>query len=118
MTTNPNDHRESVAGTVLAAVVALTTLGALLTKVVGPVIGTVVTATGHPLLVGLGAAVAAALAGLGRWTAGRVRERREEAADALAAAAWRAEHLPHLALQIDGARISSGQVDQDRAGVA
>ena len=109
MTTHPNAEREAVAAALLAALVGLTALAALLNKVVGAA----VTATGHPLLVGLVATVAAALAGLGRWLAGRMQERREEAADLLTAAAWRAEHMPHLAAQIDGARL-----DQDRAGVA
>ncbi len=50
-----------------------------------------------------------------RWVARRLRERREDRADALAAAAWRARHLPHLAAQLDrhdrghdGGRVRTG----------
>ena len=46
----------------------------------------------------------AVLVAVGRWVARRVRERREDAADLLAGAAWRAEHMPHLAAQIDRRR--------------
>ncbi len=36
-----------------------------------------------------------------RWGLRVRRERREDAADALAAAAWRARHMPHLAARLD-----------------
>jgi hypothetical protein len=100
MNTNLSQRHEHIAAAVLAAVVGLTGLAALLDAAL--------TATGHPALVGLGIAVLAVLAGFGRWVARRVRERREDAADLLAAAAWRAQHMPHLAAQIE----------RDRVGVA
>lgn len=45
------------------------------------------------LLIAAGLAVIVAA---GRFTARRVRERREDRADALVADAWRARHAPHL----------------------
>jgi hypothetical protein len=86
MNTDIARRHEHIAGAVLAALVGLTGLAALLDAAL--------TGTGHPGLVGLAAAVLAVLAGIGRWVARRVRERREDAADALTAIAWRAEHLP------------------------
>jgi hypothetical protein len=77
-------HRNDVADRVLAALAGLSILGALL--------GTL----GDPLLIGLGLAAAAAVIGPARWEARRVRERREDATDALTGAAWRARHVPHL----------------------
>jgi hypothetical protein len=100
MNTNLNRRHDAIAAAVLGVVVGLTGVGALLDALLD--------ATGHPVLVALGAAVLAGLVGLGRWLARRVRERREDAADALAAAVWRAEHIPQLAAQIE----------RDRAGVA
>jgi|1186.fasta_scaffold1077683_3 hypothetical protein len=100
MNTDLNQRHDDLATVVLAAIVGLTGIGALLDAAL--------TATGHPVLVGLGGAVLALLVGFGRWVARRVRERREDAADLLAGAAWRAEHMPHLAAQIE----------RDRAGVA
>ncbi len=47
--------------------------------------------------------------GLARWGLRIRRERREDAADALAATAWQARHMSHLAAHLD---------QQDRAGVA
>ncbi len=41
------------------------------------------------------------LVAVARWVARRLRERREDRADALAAAAWRARHMPHLAARLD-----------------
>lgn len=39
----------------------------------------------------------ALLIGSARWTTRRLRERREDAADALAGATWRAQHMPDRA---------------------
>ena len=100
MNTNLSHRHDTISTVVLGVLVGLTGLGALLDAAL--------TATGHPVLVGLAAAVLAVLAGLGRWVAWRVRERREDAADLLAGAAWRAQHMPHLAAQIE----------RDQAGVA
>jgi hypothetical protein len=106
MITDPSQRHDTIAAAVLASIVGLSGLAALLDAVLA--------ATGHPVLVGLGAAVLVVLAGFGRWVARRVRERREDAADLLAGAAWRAEHMPQLAAQIerDHSRCS------ERAGVA
>jgi hypothetical protein len=52
--------------------------------------------------------VLAALVLLGaasRWAARWVRERREDAADALTAARWRAVHAPHLLTTADRAQL-------------
>jgi Flp pilus assembly protein TadB len=75
-------HQENTAAAVLAALVGLGALGALLN------------ATGHPLAVGLAGTALGVLAALTRWAVRVRRERREDRADALAAAAWRAHHLP------------------------
>ncbi len=58
-------------------------------------------------------AVLAVVVGLTRWGLRVRRERREDAADALAAAAWRAQHMPHLAAQRDRTGAP-----YERAGVA
>jgi hypothetical protein len=99
----PHDHLTTV---VLAAIVGLTGLGALLDAAL--------TATGHPVLVGLGAVILAGLVAVGRWPARRMRERREDAADLIAGAAWRAQHMPHLAAQ----HTNDTERDPSRAGVA
>jgi hypothetical protein len=108
MNTDLSQRHDHLATVVLAALVGLTGLGALLDAAL--------TATGHPVHVGFGAAVLAVLVGVGRWLARRVRERREDAADLLAGAAWRAEHMPQLAAQID--RATGGGHNDQRAGVA
>jgi hypothetical protein len=104
ISTDTSQRHNTIATAVLAAVVGLTGLAALLDAVL--------TATGHPGLVGLGAAVLAVLVGTGQWVARRVRERREDAADLLAGAAWRAQHMPRLAAPINH------DSTPDRAGVA
>ena len=100
MITEPAHRHDTIAAAAIAVLVGLTGLAALLDAAL--------TATGHPVLVRLGAAVLAVLVGIGRWVVRRVRERREDAADTLTGAAWRAHHLPHHA----------GQLDRDRAGAA
>ena len=112
MNTDLNQRHDNLATAVLAALVGLTGLGALLDAALD--------ATGHPVLVGLGAVALAGLVGVGRWVARRVRERREDAADLVAGAAWRAEHMPHLAAQLDRAAGAghNDQRDRSRAGVA
>ena len=103
MTTDTTQRHDHIAAAVLAALVGLTGLAALLDAAL--------TATGHPALVGLAAAVLVAvlalLVGAARWVARRVRERREDTADLLAGAAWRAQHMPAHPLNA-----------RDRAGVA
>ena len=47
----------------------------------------------------------ATLALAGRWAARWVRERREDAADALTAARWRAVHAPHLLTPADRTQL-------------
>jgi hypothetical protein len=102
-TTGPfRQHRDDVADGVLAAVCGLSVLGALLSTL------------GHPLLIGVGLVAAALAIGVARWVARLLRERREDAADALAGAAWRARHMPHLAALIDTDRGRG----RDRVGVA
>ena len=93
-------HRDDVADGVLAAVCSLSMLGALLTTL------------GHPMVVSVGLAVCAAYVAAARCRARRVRERREDAADTLAGAAWRAQHTPHLVAPINDDRA------RDRVGVA
>jgi hypothetical protein len=84
MTSDPfQQHRDDVSGSVLIAVCALSTLGALLTTL------------GPPLAICLGLASVAVVIGATRWIVCKLRERREDAADALAAAAWRAQHTPY-----------------------
>ena len=100
MNINPDQRHDTIAAVVLAAIVGLAGLGALLDAALD--------ATGHPVLVGLGAVVLVVLVGVGRWVARRMREHREDAADLIAGAAWRAEHMPHL----------TAQIECDRAGVA
>jgi hypothetical protein len=100
MNTDLSQRHATIAAAVLAGIVGLAGLGALLDAALD--------ATGHPVLIGLAAAVLAVLVGVGRWVARWVRERREDAADLLAGAAWRAEHMPQLAAQIE----------RERAGVA
>ena len=106
MTTNLNQRHDHLAAAVLGALVGLTGLAALLDAAL--------TATGHPVLVGFGVAVLAGLVGIDRWMARRVREHREDAADLITGAAWRAEHMPHLAAQ----HTNDTERDQSRAGVA
>ena len=55
------------------------------------------------IVVGLAALALLALAA--RWVARWVRERREDAADALTAARWRAVHAPHLLTPADRTRL-------------
>jgi hypothetical protein len=93
-------RHDTIAAAVLGVLVGLAALGAGLAALLD--------ATGHPLLTATGLAVLAAGVAVARWVVRRVRERREDAADAMAGAAWRAQHLPHLAAQLD----------RDRAGQA
>jgi Flp pilus assembly protein TadB len=99
MNTDLSQRHDTLTTAVLAVLVGLTGLAALLDAVL--------TATGHPVLVGLGAAILAGLVGVARWLARRVRERREDAADLLAGAAWRAAQ-----------HTNDTERDQSRAGVA
>ncbi len=72
----------------------------------------------HAITTALVAVVVLVLLVVGaRWVARRLREHREDRADALAAAVWRAEHLPHLTAPLDrhDAQHCGGHV---RAGVA
>ena len=70
----------------------------------GGVSPTVEDAVGAALLVLAALAVLVVLVvAVARGVARRLRERREDRADALAGAAWRAQHLPHLAAPLDGA---------------
>ena len=100
MNTDISQRHDHIASAVLVAVVGLAGLAALLDAAL--------TATGHPVLVGLGGAVVAVLVVVGRWVARPVRDRREDAADLRAGAAWQAQHMPHLV----------AQVERERAGVA
>jgi Flp pilus assembly protein TadB len=93
MNIDPGQRHDTIATVFLAAVVGLAVLAALLSALLD--------AIGHPLLVGLVLTVAAVTAATIRRAVHFARERREDAADALAGAAWRAEHMPHLAAQID-----------------
>lgn len=86
MITDPSQRHNDITAVVLAALVGLASVGALLQAVL--------LATGHPVLTAL-ALAALALALIAARQAARVmRERREDAADAVAAAAWRAHHMP------------------------
>jgi hypothetical protein len=90
MTTDPfQQHREDFTDRVLAAVCGLSILGTLLNTL------------GRPLVIGLGCVAVAAFISAARWVARWLRERREDAADALTGAEWRAQHMPDLAAQID-----------------
>jgi hypothetical protein len=62
----------------------------------------------------------ATLALAGRWAARWVRERREDAADALTAARWRAVHAPHLLTTADRTQLIAPRsaVGQDVRAVA
>jgi hypothetical protein len=97
-----DERGDTIAAAVLAAIVGLGTVAALLQAVLR--------ATGHPALTGLALAGLGVLAAAARWVARVRRERREDRADALAGAAWRAAHMPRLAAQIER--------DRNRAGVA
>jgi len=93
MTTDPfQQHLEDFTDGVLAAVCGLSILGALLNTL------------GRPLVIGLGCVVVAAFINAARWVARWLRERREDAADTLAGAAWRAQHMPGLAAGMDADR--------------
>jgi hypothetical protein len=103
--TQHDEHGDTIAAAVLAALVGLGTVGALLQAVLR--------ATGYRVLAGLGLAGLALLAAATRSTARMRRERREDAADALAGAAWRALHLPDHPLT-----AAQTEWDRDRAGVS
>ncbi len=103
MNTDTRQRHDHIANVVLAVLVGLAGLGALLD------------ATGYPLLTTVGLVLVAALVGAARWMTRRVRERREDAADLVAGAAWPAEHMPHLVTETDRAVIER---DRQRAGVA
>ena len=104
MTTDLDHRHDTIAAVVLTAIVGLAGVAALLGRVLG--------ATGHPVIVTAALGFVAALIAATRWVSRRVRERREDAADALAGAAWRAEHMPHPAAQ------TTTRIERDRAGVA
>lgn len=104
-TTDINQHRDTAAAAVLGVLVGLASLGAALDALLD--------ATGHPVLAGLGLTLVVVLVATARGVARRVRERREDAADLLAGAAWRAEHMPQLAAQ-----LAAQLEERDRAGVA
>ncbi len=71
----------------------------------------------HAVTTALVAVVMLALLVAGvRWVVRRLRERREDAADALAGAAWRARHMPHVAALLD--QLDQHSARHDRAGVA
>jgi membrane protein implicated in regulation of membrane protease activity len=85
---NINQHRTREARqitTVIALVCAVGFAAAVVPAVEHTITVVLVTAAGLVLIV---------LAG--RFAVRRVRERREDRADALAAEAWRARHAPHL----------------------
>ncbi len=107
MNTDTRQRHDHITNAVLAVLVGLAGLGALLNAALN--------ATGPPVFTALGLVLVAALVGAARWMARRVRERREDAADLVAGAAWRAEHMPHLVAEIDRAVIER---DRQRAGVA
>jgi hypothetical protein len=70
-------------------------------------LGALVPAIEHATNLAVGAAVALVLAALAvRLLARRVRERREDRADALTAARWRAQHAPHLLDAHDRAHLA------------
>ena len=106
MNTDIRRRHDHIANAGLAALVGLTGLGALL--------NTVLNATGHPFLTALGLALVGVLVGAARWVARWVRERREHAADLIAGAAWRAEHMPHLLTDTDRALIDRAGIEQGR----
>ena len=101
MITDTQHRHDTIAAAVLAGVVGLAGLAALLTVALD--------ATGHPVLVGVALVLTAVAVGVVRRVARCVRERRENAADALAGAAWRAQNMP---------RHFAAQLDRDRAGVS
>ncbi|MDT0351715.1 hypothetical protein [Pseudonocardia charpentierae] len=86
MITDPGRRHDHITAVVLAALVGLAGIGAQLRAVL--------LATGHPVLTGLALATLALVPVAARHAARAIRERRENAADALAAAAWRARHMP------------------------
>ena len=99
MITDTQHRHETIAAAVLAGVVGLAGLAALLTVALD--------ATGHPVLVGLALVLTAVGFGAARWIARRMRERREDAADALAGAAWRAQNMPgHPLNRRDGSGVA------------
>ena len=112
MNTDIRRRHDHIANAGLAAFVGLTGLGALLNAALN--------ATGHPVLTALGLVLLAASVAVARWVARWVRERREHAADLIAGAVWRAEHMPHLLTDTDRALLDRAVIAQDRqrAGVA
>jgi hypothetical protein len=104
MNTDISHRHNVITAAVLGALVGLAGLVALVEALLD--------ATGHPVATGVAVAGVALLIGGARWVARRVQERREDAADTLAGAAWRAKHMPHLATQINN------DSTPDRAGVA
>jgi hypothetical protein len=104
LSTDTGQRHDTIAAAVLAAFVGLAGVAALL--------GRVVNATGHPVTTAVSLVITVLVIGAARWVTRRVRERREDADDALAGAAWRAEHLPHLAAQI------TMRIERNGAGVA
>lgn len=108
MITDPSHRHDTIAALALAALTGL--------AVAGAGISPALSLTGHPVLVVVGLVLVAVLVGLGRWIARRVRERHEDAADLIAGAAWRAEHMPHVAPWLD--HQAGDERDRVRAGVA
>src|SRR5689334_9564073 len=109
MSIDPARRHDTLATVFLFVLVGLAALAAAVSALLD--------ATGHPRLVGLALTGAALTVAVVRRGVRFVRERREDAADALAGAAWRAEHLPHHPLN----RADRDRADRDRferAGVA
>jgi hypothetical protein len=98
MITNPSQRHDTIAAAVLTAVVGLAGIGALLTAALR--------ATGHPAVAGWVLAGLVVLVVVGRWVTRILRERREDTADALAGAAWRAHHMPHAASRPEPAGVA------------
>jgi hypothetical protein len=84
--TDPSQRHDHITAVVLAGIVGLASVGALLQAVLR--------ATGHPALTAVALAALALVLAAARRTARVMRERREDAADAVAAAAWRTHHMP------------------------
>ncbi len=106
MNTDISERHDHIADAGLAAFVGLAGLGAL--------VNAALNATGHPVLTALGLALLVAFVAVVQWMARRVRERREDAADLIAGAAWRAEHMPHLLTEDDRALLGRAVIERDR----
>jgi hypothetical protein len=96
---NLDQHRRTQDRAITATVTAVCGLG--LAGALSPVVEHGVTAA---LLMLSALVVVVATA---RWLGLRLRERREDRADILAGATWRAQHMPHLAARL-GERVQAG----------